>query len=252
MRGDSTAASSAWPARKMPTTMAIGTRSGQNCTAASTVAVIRPSAHPTNGMKARTPVASPTSSPYSRPAALQHGRVEDAEDQAHGALAADEGGDGVVDVVAEAADDRRVVARQPAVDLREHRVPVDEQIEHDERRDEQQREKVEQREAAVPQRLRGPRDQAAPVLGQRARGALQCRLELGEAAAEAFARGGLEQRLQAFELAGQRDRELLHLREEEGTTKTSRATSTTAPSATMRSDPSFAAGPAASAGRPED
>ena len=251
MRGDSTAASSAWPARKMPTTMAIGTRSGQNCTAASTVAVIQAQCPPDERDEGEDPRREPHQQSVLQTGRAQHGRVEDAEDQAHGALAADEGGDGVVDVVAEAADDRCVVARQPAVDLREHRVPVDEQIEHDERRDEQQREKVEQRKAAV-QRLRGPRDQAAPVLGQRAR---------GRAATPPRTRGsccrGVRARRPRAAPSGVRARRAARSRaaafaRRRGTTKTSRATSTTAPSATMRSDPSFAAGPAASAGRPED
>ena len=56
-------ASSTCAPMKMPTTSRIGRYSGQNCTTAMVVAVIKPSAQPTNGTKLMTPVASPTSRP---------------------------------------------------------------------------------------------------------------------------------------------------------------------------------------------
>ena len=64
-------ASSTCAPAKMPTTMRIGATSGQNCTVAMVVAVISPSAHPTNGTKLMRPVPSPTSRPYLSPAALK-------------------------------------------------------------------------------------------------------------------------------------------------------------------------------------
>jgi hypothetical protein len=52
----------------------------------------------------------------------------------------------------EAADGRGVVARQRLVDALEHGMPVDQQIEDDDRRDQQQRDEVDQRQPAAPHR----------------------------------------------------------------------------------------------------
>ena len=71
------------------------------------------------------------------PAQAQADRVVEAEHQADGALAANEGGNRIVDLAGKAADGRRVIARQGIVDALQHRVPVDQQVEDDHRRDQQ-------------------------------------------------------------------------------------------------------------------
>jgi hypothetical protein len=99
------------------------------------------------------------------------------EDQAHQRLAPDEAGDRRVHLAGELADGLPVAARQPGIDLGDHVVPVDEQVERDDRRHHHQRQDAEQRLPAGPERAekiaeprRAPADHGAELslqVGQR-------------------------------------------------------------------------------------
>ena len=78
----------------------------------------------------------------------QRERVEGAEDQADRELAAHEAGEHHVDLAGEPANRRAVLAGQDAVDLGDHPVPVEQQVEGDDRGDEQQHQEVEDPERA--------------------------------------------------------------------------------------------------------
>ena len=57
-----------------------------------------------------------------------------------------------------------MIPRQRLVDTGEHRVPVDQQVENDDRCDQKQRRKVDQRNAAVPDRCHDRAREGCPVL----------------------------------------------------------------------------------------
>ena len=99
------------------------------------------------------------------------------------------------------------------VDLRQHRVPVDEHVEDDERRDEDEREEIEQGAPLAPQRAGDEARQCGHVLSDRRRAAVEARLEIRIVGAELLARPCLEERPQARDLVGEGDGELLRLSE---------------------------------------
>ena len=101
----------------------------------------------------------------------------------------------------EAADGRRVIARQRLVDARQHRVPVDQQVEHDDRRDQQQRHEVDQRQPAAPHRGHDGAGHRRPVLRQLGQRPVERRLERGKARAQPVAAEALHEGLEALRLA---------------------------------------------------
>ncbi len=78
--------------------------------------------------------------------------VERAEDEADEALAADEARDRAVDLAGELAHGEAVARRHPAVEGRDHAVPVDQKIERHHRRHHEERHEADDRLAAGPQR----------------------------------------------------------------------------------------------------
>ena len=99
--------------------------------------------------------------------------VEDAEDQADRRLAADEAGQGTVDLAHLGADGGRGAARQKHINSRHDAVPVTQQVEGDERRDDHEREDIEQRHAAAPQVLKQAPDPLDGLAGIGSGGAAQ-------------------------------------------------------------------------------
>ena len=83
----------------------------------------------------------------------QSDAVEDAEDEAHRGLAADEPGQGAVDLQELLAHHRGRFARQQGIEPRDDAVPVAQQVEGHQGRDQRQRQEVEQRHAAAPELL---------------------------------------------------------------------------------------------------
>ena len=95
-----------------------------------------------------------------QPGQRQPDRVDDAEHQAERALPAHEAGGRRVDVGGDRADRLDMVARHPAVDLGDHAVPVEQHVEGDHRRHDEQAGDAEQRHARAPDRLEDRRDEA--------------------------------------------------------------------------------------------
>ena len=104
----------------------------------------------------------------------QRGRVVDAQHQHDAALPADDAGHGAVDLIEDGAHLAPVLARQQVIDARDHRLPVEQQVEGHDRRQKQHRDGVDDREAALGH-LRG---QVADKLDTRAEELRQGRLEL--------------------------------------------------------------------------
>ncbi len=99
-------------------------------------------------MKVIEPGNRPDDQPEIEPRRHQRHRIERAEDQADRDLAADEARQHPVDIAREAADHVAVVARQPAVDLGDHVVPVEQQVEGHDRHDDDEHDRVDHRQAA--------------------------------------------------------------------------------------------------------
>ena len=112
----------------------------------------KPSVEPRYGMKRDDPGDQPDEEAEIDAEQHEAGGVEGAERQADQRLAANEAGEHPVDLVREHPDLLDIVARQPAVDEVDHPVPVVEEIEGDDRRHDEEREDVDDREAAAPQR----------------------------------------------------------------------------------------------------
>ena len=86
--------------------------------------------------------------------------VEDRKDQADHRLPAHEAGDGAVHVAGEPVHRVAMMPRNPAVDRLHHAVPVDQQIERHDRRDDEKRQHREHGAPARPQRRQECRDEA--------------------------------------------------------------------------------------------
>ncbi|MNI46345.1 hypothetical protein D3C73_1008040 [compost metagenome] len=76
--------------------------------------------------------------------------VVNAEDEAERALATDEAGNGLIHVAGDLADDLHLIPRDPAIDLAHHAIPVEQDVEGDDRGDDQQRHDVDDRLAGIP------------------------------------------------------------------------------------------------------
>ncbi|MNT13208.1 hypothetical protein D3C72_1481700 [compost metagenome] len=87
------------------------------------------------------------------------------ENDAERPLPAHETGNGLVHVAGDLADGMDIVARYPAVDLVDHPVPVEQEVEGDDGRDDQQRHDIDQRFAGIPY-LRQKRADEARALRQ--------------------------------------------------------------------------------------
>ncbi len=157
-------ASSTCAPMKTPTTMRMGTYVGPELHHGDGGGGDEAQRPADEGNEAHEPGAEPDEQAIPQAGRGEAQGIIDGEHEAHGSLAADEGGDRRVDVAGKPADGRRVLARQPGIDLGEHRVPVDQHVEHDERRHQDEREEIEEREPLAPQRARERAGEARPVV----------------------------------------------------------------------------------------
>ena len=105
-----------------------------------------------------------------------------------------------------------VIARQPLAELLEHRRPVDQQIEDDHRRDQQDGDEVNEGRALIPSALRQRAGDSRPVRREsRAIALLNDALDLLEAITEDLAPPRLELRAHGFDVGRQRGDDLLRL-----------------------------------------
>src|SRR5262249_51002188 len=104
-------------------------------------------------------------------------RIIYAEDQAKGALAPDEAGNRPIDFAGDLTDILEIVAWDPGVDLGNHPVPIEQNIEGDHRRDDEQGDDVDDCLAGVPQ-LRKEAADEAHALGQEPRQIVLDRIRL--------------------------------------------------------------------------
>ncbi len=106
----------------------------------------------------------PDHQPEIQPGQRQRHGIEGTEQETHRGLAAHEAGEGFVHKPRLLADGVGMLARQQRIDMREHPVPIAQEVEGDDGRDEDQRQDVHQGQAAGHQgaeRLQGPVDRAA-------------------------------------------------------------------------------------------
>jgi hypothetical protein len=135
-------------------------------------------------MKVRKPAISPDQHPEIEAHQPEADRVEAPQDQADQRLAADIAGDGPVDLAREVAHRRPVPRRHPAVDGRDHSVPIHQDVERDHGGHDQQRRDRDQCLAARPERFEEGQE-PGPRLGREgADRGLQLAQDVG--AADAF------------------------------------------------------------------
>ena len=79
--------------------------------------------------------------------------VPDSQEQADDRLAADETGQSMVYLAGDFSQALAMIERKPGVELRDHPVPVDENVKRDDGRDDQERQEIEQRGSAGHERV---------------------------------------------------------------------------------------------------
>ena len=117
---------------------------------------MKPKIEPTKGMNETRPERQADEEPEVQADEAEGDAIEEAQEQAHRRLPAHEPGDRAVDLAGEHADRLGMVAGQPAVDLGDHAVPVEQHVEGDDGGDHQQADDAEQRPACPSTARRAP------------------------------------------------------------------------------------------------